>query len=146
MVIEVLGIDIGVFPSLLLDECLGLRRGVGGVEELVDRAEVNGQREHFTVVRGVDAVHVIGECGEAVHIIPDALAGRVEQMGAVLVDFRSGLFIEIGIRVATNMVAHIDDMHTRRRIVLNDLLRDGQAEQASSDNDKIRIRNIACLR
>lgn len=62
-------------------------------------------------MRGVHAVHVAGERGEPVHVVPHAPVGRVEQVGAVLVDLRAGLLVHVAVRVAANVVAHVDDLH-----------------------------------
>ena len=104
------------------------------VEELVDGAEVDGQRVDLAVMRGVHAVHVVREARETVHVIPHALVGGVEQVRAILVDLRAGLLIEVRVRVAADVVAHVDDMHTGTRM-LHRLLRHRQAKQARADND-----------
>ena len=108
------------------------------VEELVDGAEVDGQRVDLAVMRGVHAVHVVREARETVHVVPDALVGGVEQVGAILVDFRARLLIHIAVCVAADVVTDIDDVHACAR-VLNRLLRHRQAEQARTDNDEIGI-------
>ena len=95
LVVEVLRIGAGQLARLLLDQGLGLGRRVMRVEELVDGAQVDGQRVDLAVMRGIHAVHVVREAREAVHVIPDALVGGVEQVGAVLVDLRAGFLIRV---------------------------------------------------
>ena len=108
------------------------------VEELVDGAEVDGQRVDLAVMRGVHAVHVVREARETVHVVPDALVGGVEQVRAVLVDLRAGLLVHIRVGVATDVIADVDDVHTGTRM-LHRLLRHRQAEQARTDNYQIRV-------
>ena len=110
------------------------------MEELVDGAQVDGQRVDLAVMRGIHAVHVVREAREAVHVIPDALVGGVEQVGAVLVDLRAGLLVHIRVGVAADVIADIDDVHAGTRM-LHRLLRDRQTKQARADNDEIGIVN-----
>ena len=108
------------------------------VEELVDGAQVDGQRVDLAVMGGVHAVHVVREARETVHVVPDALVGGVEQVRAVLVDLRAGLLVHIRVGVATDVIADVDDVHTGTRM-LHRLLRHRQAEQARTDNHQIRV-------
>ena len=93
LVVEVLGIRVGELAGLLLDQRLRLGWRVVRMEELVDRAQVDGQRVDLAVVRGVHAMHIVGELGEAVHILPHARIGGVEQVGSVLVDLGAGFLV-----------------------------------------------------
>ena len=108
------------------------------MEELVDGAQVDRQGVHLAVVRGVHAVHVGGERGEPVHVLPHAPVGRVEQVGAVLVDLRAGLPVHVAVRVAADVVAHVDDLHPDAQ-TLHGLLGHGQAEQARAHDHQIGI-------
>lgn len=87
---------------------------------------------------GVHAVHVVREARETVHVVPDALVGGVEQVGAVLVDLRAGFLIHIRVGVAADVVADVDDVHAGAG-VLHRLLRHRQAKQARADDDEIGI-------
>ena len=89
-------------------------------------------------MRGVHAVHVVGEAREAVHVIPHALVGGVEQMSAVLVDLRTRLLIDIRVCVAADVVANINNVHAGTR-VLHRLLRHRQAKQARANDNEIGI-------
>ena len=104
------------------------------MEELVDGAEVDGQRIDLAVMRGIYAVHVVGEAGETVHVLPHTLVGGVEQVRAILVDLCAGLLIHIAVCVAADVVANVDDMHAGTRM-LHHLLRHRQAEQSRADDD-----------
>ena len=53
----------------------------------------------------------------------------MEQVGTVLVDFGTGLLVDIAVHVAADVAAHIDDLDPGAR-ALRRLLCDGQAEQA----------------
>ena len=125
-------------PAWLVDQGLRLGRRVTRVEELVDGPEVDRQGIHLAVVRGVHAVHVVREACETVHVVPDPLVGRVEQVRAVLVDLRAGLLVHVAVRVAADMVAHVDDLDPRAQ-VLDGLLGHGQAEQARAHDHQIGI-------
>ena len=108
------------------------------VEELVDGAQVDGQRVDLAVMGGVHAVHVVREARETVDVIPDALVGGVEQVGAILVDFRARLLVHIRVGVAADVIADIDDVHAGAG-VLHRLLRHRQAEQARANDNEIGI-------
>ena len=138
LVVQVLRVRARQLARLLLDQCPRLGRRVVSVEELVDRAQVDRQGIHLAVVRGVHAVHVVREARETVHVVPDPLVGRVEQVRAVLVDLRAGLLVHVRVRVAADMVAHVDDLDPRAR-VLHGLLGHGQAEQARAHDHQIGI-------
>jgi hypothetical protein len=62
----------------------------------------------------------------------------VEQVRAVLVDLRAGLLVHVAVRVAADMVAHVDDLHPDAQ-TLDGLLRHGQAEQARAHDHQIGI-------
>ena len=141
LVVEVLRVGTGQFAGLSGDQGLGLGRRVVRAEELVDGPQIDRQRVHLTVVGRVHAVHVVGEGGEPVHIIPHAPVGRVEQVGAVLVDLRAGLLVHVAVRVAADMVAHVDDLHPHAEM-LDGLLGHGQAEQARAHDHQIRILHL----
>ena len=138
LVVEVLRVRARQFAGLLVDQGLRLGRRVTRVEELVDGPEVDRQGIHLAVVRGVHAVHVVREACETVHIVPDPLVGRVEQVRAVLVDLRAGLLVHVAVRVAADMVAHVDDLDPHAQ-VLDGLLGHGQAEQARAHDHQIGI-------
>ena len=104
------------------------------MEELIDGAQVDRQRIDLAVMRGIHAMHVVGERGETVHVLPHTPVGRVEQVRAILVDLRAGLLIKVRVRVAADVVTDIDDAHARAG-VLHRLLRHRQTEQARADND-----------
>ncbi len=89
-------------------------------------------------MRGVHAVHVVREACETVHVVPDPLVGRVEQVRAVLVDLRAGLLVHVAVRVASDMVAHVYDLDPHAQM-LDGLLGHGQAEQARAHDHQIGI-------
>ena len=95
LVVEIRRIGARELTGLLLDQRLGFGGRVVRAEELVDRAQIDRQRVDLAIMRGIDAVHIIGERRETVHVIPHALVGRVEQVCAVFVDFGAGLRIHI---------------------------------------------------
>ena len=138
LVVQVLRVGTGQLARLLFNQGLGFGRRVMRMEELVDGAEVDGQRVDLAVMGGVHAVHVVREARETVHVVPDALVGGVEQVRAVLVDLRAGFLIHVRVGVATDVIADIDDVHASTR-VLNRLLRDRQTEQARADNYQVGV-------
>jgi hypothetical protein len=122
---------------LLDDEGARLLRAEGAAEELVDRAEVDRQREDLAAVLRVDAVHVRGERAEAVHVRPHALVRRVEQVRAVPVDLDPRVRVALAVRVAADVVAPVDDRHVQP-VGVRHPLRDRQPEESRSDNQKVR--------
>ena len=136
LVIEVLRILAGQLAGLLGNNSASLIRGVGGGEELVDGAQIDRHGVHHTVMSGVNVMHVWSERREAVDVLPHALIGRVEQMGAVLVNLDTGTRIRLGVGVTADVVALVDDKHLESELV-GASLRDRQAEQARSDNDEV---------
>ena len=106
------------------------------MEELVDGAEIDGKRIYLAAVRSVHAVRIVGEFRESVRILPHALDVGVEQVGAVLVDFDTSLLIEVRCGVAADTGASVDDEYVLPA-PLRDLLGDGQAEKASSDDEVV---------
>ena len=133
LLIEVLRLDIGVFTGLALNLRLRLGRRVVGMEELVDSAEIDGERVYLAAVRRIHAVRIVGEFRESVRILPHTLDVGVEQVGAVLVDFDARLLIEVRCGVATDTRASVDDEYVLPA-PLRDLLGDGQAEKARADD------------
>jgi len=105
LVIEVLRILAGQLAGLLGNNSASLIRGVGGGEELVDGAQIDRHGVHHTVVSGVNVMHVWSERREAVDVLPHALIGRVEQMGAVLVNLDTGTRIRLGVGGTADAVA-----------------------------------------
>ena len=137
-VVQVGRIGTGQLARLLFNQGLGFGRRVMRVEELVDGAQVDGQRVDLAVMGGVHAVHVIREARETVRVIPHALVGGVEQVGAVLVDLRTRLLVHVAVRVAADVVTDVDDVHAGTRM-LHRLLRHRQAEQARTDNYQVGV-------
>ena len=80
----------------------------GRAEELVDRAQVDRQREHLAAVHRVDPVLVVGELGEAVDVPPHPLVRGVEQVRAVLVDLDPGLRIRRAVGIAADVRPPVD--------------------------------------
>ena len=135
LLLEVAGFarDLG---GLLLNERAGLGRRVGGSEELVDRAQVDGQRVDDALVVGVDAVAVVVECRESVDVGPHALVRRVEEVGAVAVHFDAGGLVDRRIGVASDVVATLNDGHVHTES-LRSLAGERQAKKARSNNEQI---------
>ena len=124
------------FGGLLLDERAGLGRRVGGTEELVDRAQVDGQRVDDTPVVGIDTVAVVVECCEAVDVGPHAFVRRVEQVGAVAVHLDARGLVDGRVGVASDVVAALDNRHVHTES-LRSLAGERQAEKARSNNEQI---------
>ena len=64
-------------------------------------------------------------------------------MSAVLVNLRARLLIDIRVRVAADVVAHVDDVHASTG-VFHRLLRHRQAKQARANDNEIGILNRIC--
>ena len=142
-VVQVGRIGAGQLARLLFNQGLGFGRRVMRMEELVDGAQVDGQRVDLAVMRGIHAVHVVREARETIDVVPHTLIGRVEQVRAILVDLRAGLLIKVRVRVAADVVTDIDDAHARAG-VLHRLLRHRQTEQARANDNEIGILNRIC--
>ncbi len=125
--------DLG---GLLLDERAGLGRRVGCSEELVDGAQVDGQRVDDAPVVGVDAVAVVVEGRESVDVGPHALVRRVEQVGAVAVHLDAGGLVDRRVGVASDVVATLDDGHVHTES-LRGLAGKRQAKEARTNNEQI---------
>ena len=138
LVVQVPRILPGQLARLLGDQSPGLLGRVVRAEELVDRAQVDRQRIHLPLVRGVHAVHVAREPGEPVDVLPHPRVARMEQVRPVLVDLRPGLLVEVRVRVTPDMIAHVDDTDARPG-PLHRLLRHRQTEQARAHHHQIRI-------
>ena len=99
------------FVAQIGNEFLGLRRRHAGAEELVDRVEVDWQRIDLALVGGLDSVHIGHHLAEAVDVVPDLLIVSMEDVRAVFVDLDASLRIALGMAVAGDVWALIDDMH-----------------------------------
>ena len=135
LLLEVAGFsrDLG---GLLLNERACLRRRVGGSEELVDRAQVDGQRVNDAPVVRVDAVAVVVECRESVDVGPHALVRGVEEVGAVAVHLDAGRLVDRGVGVASDVVATLNEGHVHAES-LRGLAGERQAKKARSNNEQI---------
>ena len=125
--------DLG---GLLLDQHACLGRRVGCAEELVDGAQVDGQRVDDAPIVGVDTVAVVVEARETVDVGPHALVRRVEEMGAVAVHLNAGGLVDRRVGVASDVVATLDDGHVHTES-LRGLAGKRQAKKARSNNDQI---------
>ena len=136
LVVEVLRVGTSQLASLLSNQRLCLCRRVSGVEELVDGTEVNRHGVHDAIVVGVHTVHVVREVGKAVHVLPHALVGGVEQVGAVAVHLDAGLLFLLAVCVTANVGATVQQSDFQAQLG-GGLFCDGQAEEARSDNYEV---------
>jgi hypothetical protein len=136
LVVEVLGISSCKLARLLLDEVPRLARGEVGAEELVDGRQVDRQGIYLALVHAVDLVHVVGEAGESVDVLPHPFVGCVEKVGAVPVDLNTGLLFLFAVGIAANMVAAVDDNDLQAELS-GSLFCDCQAKKAGPYDDKV---------
>lgn len=115
---------------------LGLIRGIGGMEELVNGAEINWQRINFASVCSINFMNIIREFRKAISIIPDALVGSMEEMGAVFMAFDTGFGVKFGIAVATEMRALVDQEDFFVTFV-RDALGHGKAKKAGANDENV---------
>ena len=125
--------DLG---GLALDERAGLGRRISGSEELVNRAQVDGQRVDDAPVVGVDAVAVVVKGRESVDVGPHALVRGVEEMGAVAVHLDARGLVNRRVGVASDVVATLDDRHVHAE-TLRGLAGERQAKEARTNNKQI---------
>jgi hypothetical protein len=109
---------------------------IGRPEELVDRAQVDRHRVHLALVGGVDLVHVVGEGREPVHVLPDPLVAGVEQVRAVAVHLDARRRVVLGVGVAADVAAPVDDRHPEAQIV-GARSAIGETEKPGSDDDEV---------
>jgi len=83
-----------------------------------------------------DAVLVISEIGELIDVVPHSLVGGVEQVGAVLVNFDTRLWLCFGISVAADVGAPFHDQNARPLLACR-LLCHGEAKKAASHDDQV---------
>ncbi|SIA42862.1 Uncharacterised protein [Mycobacteroides abscessus subsp. abscessus] len=135
LLLEVAGFsrDLG---GLLLDQRTGLGRRIGCAEELVDGAQVDGQRVDDAPIVGVDTVAVVVKGGETVDVRPDALVRRVEQVRTVAVHLNAGSLVDRRVGVASDVVATLDDGHVHSES-LRGLAGKRQAKKARPNNEQI---------
>ena len=129
----------GLVPQLgglFRDEGPRFGRRVRRPEELVDRAQVHRHRVHLARMRGVDLVHVVGERGEPVHVLPHALVAGVEQVGPVPMHFDARGGIVLGGRSAAAVVAPIDQRDPEAEVI-GCTFGDRQAEKPGPDDDEV---------
>ena len=91
------------------DERSGLVRAHRLVVILVDRMQVDRQRENLPLARGFHPVLVGHEIGEGVDVIPHLLVIGMEDMGAIDMYHDAGFRITLGVAVAADMIAPVDD-------------------------------------
>ena len=126
------------FGCLGRNEGPGLGRGIGRPEELVDRAEVDREREDLTAMGAVNPVHVIGEAGEPVDVLPDPFVGGVEEVSPVLVDLDARLRIRSAVGIPPDVAASLEDQHPHPQPG-RALLGHRQAEQPGPDDKEVGI-------
>ena len=114
--------------------CIG---GEVAAEELRHQAQAHRELIGLPVVHGEDAVLVAGEVGELSHVVPHPLVGRVEQVRAVLVHLDAGLRLRLGVGVAADVRASLDDedalVQLRRHA-----LGDRQTEESGTDDEEVK--------
>ena len=136
LVVQVLRIGARQLAGLLLDQLLRLPGGEVGPEELVDRGQVDRQRVDLALVHAVDLVDVVRERREAVHVLPHAVVGRVEEVGTVAVHLDAGLLFLFAVGVAADVVAAVDDDYLQAQLS-GGLFCDCQAEKARPYDDEV---------
>ena len=92
---------------LLGNLCLGVCRRDDARPHLGEGVHVEGHVVHVALEVGDRRVDVVVELSEAVDVVPDALHGGVEDVGAVAVDLDT--LDVLGVDVAGDVVAAVDD-------------------------------------
>ncbi len=122
--------------GLASDLYLSLIGRIGGMEELVNGAEINWQRINFAGVCSINFMNIIREFRKAISIIPDALVGSMEEMGAVFMAFDAGFGVEFGIAVAAEMRAFVDQEDFFVTFV-RDALSHSKAKEAGANDENV---------
>ncbi len=88
-------------------------------------------------MHGEHAVLVAGEVGELTHVVPHPLVRRVEQVRAVLVHFDAGLRLRLGVGIAADVPAPIDDQNTLVQLRRH-ALGNRQTEKSGTDDKEVK--------
>ena len=99
-------------------------------------ARLIGQGVDLALVHAVDLVDVVRERREAVHVLPHAVVGRVEEVGTVAVHLDAGLLFLFAVGVAADVVAAVDDDYLQAQLS-GGLFCDCQAEKARPYDDEV---------
>ena len=128
LLLKVLGLADALSGDLLVD--LGFRLGGGdhARPHLGKRVHVEGHVVDLAFVVGDGGVHVVVELGETVHVVPDVLERRMEDVCAVFVNVDS--LDLLGVHVARDMRTAIDDEAALPELVC--LVREHGAGEAGS--------------
>ena len=94
---------------MFFDKVASFVGSVGGMEKLIDSAKIDRHRINFAVVSNVDFVDVVSKSSKLINIIPDLLIGSMEEMGAVFMAFDAGLGVKLGVAIAADMSALVDE-------------------------------------
>ena len=87
-------------------------------------------------MHAVDLVDVVRERREAVHVLPNAVVGRVEEVGTVTVHLDARLLFLFAVGVAADVVAAVDDDYLQAQLS-GGLFCDCQAEKARPYDDEV---------
>ena len=87
-------------------------------------------------MQGEDPVLIPGELGEPAGVIPHALVGGMEQMGAVAVDFDSGLRFGLRVGVPADVRPPLEDQNTFAELARNPFGH-GEAEEPGADDEEV---------
>ena len=132
-VLRVGGVDLG---GLLGDQRPRLVRGEVPAEELRHQAQAHRELVGLPVVHREDPVLVAGEVGELPDVVPHPLVGGVEQVRAVFVHLDTGLRLGLGVGVAADVRAPLDDQDPLAELG-GHALGDRQAEESGADDEEV---------
>ena len=117
--------------------CAGLVGSEVLAEELRHQTQAHRELVGLPVVHREDPMPVAGEIGELPHVVPHPLIGGVEQVRAVLVDLDPGLRLGLGIRVAADVRAPVDDEDTLAELSSH-AFGDRQTEESGADDEEVK--------
>ncbi len=137
LLLEVLGVGGLDLGGLFADQLARLIRGEVLAEELRHQAEAHRELVGLPVVHREDAVLVAGEVGELPHVVPHLLIGGVEQVRAVLVHLDAGLRLGLGVRVAADVRAPLEDEDALVQLGRH-ALGNRQTEESGTDDEEVK--------
>lgn len=125
----------GSARGLILNLGASFLRRVGGMEELVNSAEVDWERVDFALVSSIDTVDIARKSGELIDIIPDFWNRCMEEVGAVFMAFDAGNGIDLGGAIAADMIAAVDQEDALAELADNALSHSETIEASANDEN-----------
>mmetsp|Transcript_5730 Transcript_5730/g.9992 ORF Transcript_5730/g.9992 Transcript_5730/m.9992 type:complete len:344 (-) Transcript_5730:19-1050(-) len=104
------GGTVGILFLLLVKPCIHFLGILDvGIEESIDRINVDGYRNMLAVNESHDLVFVGSPFGELLDVFPNSFVVGMEEMGTVFGNKNTGFFVNVVVAITTNVVTTFDD-------------------------------------